>query len=190
MTDLYPRLVGEVWQTLPAAVRALHEGGPQRHANGTFTVTSSPSWLGRLVIRCFGLPRPGQQLALSLVVDVGTDGEVWSRSFGGRPTVTQQYVSSGRLAERRGPIELRFDLVVDGGRLRYASVGAWLCLGRRRVRLPRWLSPHAVATEWADTGATPMQTRIQIAVPLLGPLLEYGGALEVRPAAIADHVPR
>lgn len=179
MSELYPRLVGEAWHTLPAPVRALHEGS-KRRASGTFTVTNTSSLLGRIIIRCGGLPRAGRQLRLSLVVDADSERETWSRSFGDdAPMVTQQYLVDGVVAERHGPLEVRMRLVVEDGRLRYEGVGVWLCVGRWRLRLPRWMSPRVQASEWAEAGSDAMHTRIALALPLLGPLVEYGGPLLV-----------
>lgn len=181
MVDLFPRVVGEPWHALPPVVRALHEGGPRRHARGTFTVTSAASWLGRLVIRVFGMPRPGTAVAMVLDVEVDDGGETWSRRIGGRPMVTRQYETAGVVAERQGPIEIRFALSVVGGRLRYDVASAWLCLGARRLRLPRWLAPCGHAIEWAE-GDT-LHTEIRIAVPMLGSIVEYGGPLALQAAS-------
>jgi hypothetical protein len=184
MAELFPRVVGDAWHALPTLVRALHEGRPRRRAIGTFTVTSAASWLGRLVIRMFGMPRPGTDVAMALDVEVSDTGETWARRIGGTTMVTQQYETAGVVAERQGPLEIRFALHVVDGRLRYDVASAWLCLGQRRLRLPRWLAPCGSAVEWVEGGT--LHTKIEIAVPILGSIVEYGGPLALQPTASSD----
>jgi hypothetical protein len=106
--------------------------------------------------------------------------EEWRRSFAGRPLVSWQYLRpEGLLAERIFVLELCFRLTAVNGALVYETQSAALCLSRLRLRFPRWLTPRVRAREQAADERNVTHVRVAITVPLLGPLLVYGGTIRI-----------
>jgi hypothetical protein len=91
---------------------------------------------------------------------------------------TEQRAADGLLVERIGRIELRFRLVVDAGALVFRQQGAELCLGRLRLRLPRWLAPTVSARAWRDAEGGSLRVAVEVCVPLVGRVLAYTGRLD------------
>src|SRR6185295_18835947 len=86
---------------------------------------------------------------------------VWRRDFGGTRLESRMYeVDGGRIAERRGPIELCMRVTVEHEAIVYRSDVARLRVGRMRVPFPSWLAPRIEGRVWAD-GAS-MRTKIRI----------------------------
>ncbi len=81
------------------------------------------------------------------------------------------------LLERIGNIEMRFQLDIVDGVLRYQSTGATFCLGRMRLSLPFWLSPRIRAQESAGAETKQIQVSVEVDLPLLGRLIAYEGSL-------------
>jgi Domain of unknown function (DUF4166) len=175
--DLYPRLLGAGWAGLPEAVRRLHGGG-SRSASGLFDVRHGFS-LGDGIAGWLGLPAAGQALPTVLTVTADSAGERWKRRFGTSEFVTEQRAGSdGRLLERFGPFELRLELRVEDGALRYEPGGASIRLFGKGVGIPRWLAPRVAGRVWAEGAEARVQ--IEVAVPLLGFVMGYSGS--VRPS--------
>src|SRR5215218_5297015 len=125
---LYERLLGEAWGELDAPVRRLHERGSGPCGEGLFVVRGG-NLFARALARMFRLPAGGEGVRVCLSVTHAGDGaaERWQRTFGGRAFDTRQREGEGGLlAERAGPLELLFELSVEGGALVYAPAGAAL----------------------------------------------------------------
>jgi hypothetical protein len=119
-SPLYPRLIGTAWHELAECVRLLHDGGRIICAAGTFCVHQAQPLLARLA----RMPVAGERVPLRLVITPIDNGEVWHRTFAGKPLVSQQWARpDGLLVERMGPLELRFRLTGQAGALCYRSVG-------------------------------------------------------------------
>jgi hypothetical protein len=180
---LYARLLGDSWDSLDDAVQRLHASGAPVHAAGVFRVRRGANWLARALARLARLPATGEAVDIQLLVTANDDGEVWRRTFAGRPLVSMQ---SGRpdglLGERMGLVETRFQLKVVAGALTYQAAGAALCLGRWRVPLPRWLSPRTSATERTVGDQGRIDVSVEVQLPLLGRLIAYDGRLTCREA--------
>jgi hypothetical protein len=176
-TGLYPRLLGAGWGELPEVVRRLHSGG-SRSASGLFDVRHGLSLRGGIA-RWLGLPAAGQALPTVLTVTADSAGERWKRRFGASEFVTEQRAGSdGRLLERFGPFELRLDLRVEDGTLRYEPGGAGVRLFGKVVAIPRWLAPRIAGRVSADGEQARVQ--IEVAAPLVGFVMGYSGS--VRPS--------
>ena len=178
--SLYEHALGPAWGSLPEPVRRCHL--PGLVASGRFKITHTRSWLGRLVIAIMGMPRSGEDVQTDLRVAARERHQAqyqeWVRHFDGRPMTTEQYALDRRVAERMGSIELAFDVVASGDALEYVQRGARFCLLRLRIPLPAWCAPRVHARCWAEPHATAMNVRVRIALPMLGELVTYGGALE------------
>ena len=79
------------------------------------------------------------------------------------------------MAERMGPVECAFRLRPVERGLVYDFVGAWLCLGGLRLRLPRLFAPHIEGTTTEVPGG--MHVRVSIRQALVGELLTYEGLI-------------
>jgi hypothetical protein len=117
-------------------------------------------------------------VSIQLVVTPQGDAEEWRRTFAGQPLVSLQSArADGLLRERMGRVETRFQLKVVEGVLIYESVGAAFCLGRLRLRLPRWLSPRVTASERPVGEGELLDVSVEVRLPLLGRLIAYEGKL-------------
>ena len=175
---LYERLVGAAWPLLDEPVRRLHARGAR--AEGAFAVRRGDGRAARLLARALVLPESGAAVPLLLSVEPLADGERWRRAFDGREFVSEQRGHARRplLAERMGRVELLFRLTAEGGALVYTQEGASLCAGPLRVRMPRQLAPRVEASERAEGGG--VRVRVRVTAPLVGPLIEYEGLVEVK----------
>jgi len=171
---LFERTLGAGWTELPDVVKRGHELERGLHGEGDFDVTLGASWLARLVARAMGMPRAGR--ALRTTLDVTPDGEelVWRRDFAGTSFDSRMYaIDGGRIAERRGLVELRLRVTAEEGAVVYRCEGARVRLGA--VRFPMPLAPRVEGRVWADGDA--MRTRIHIAAPVVGTIVTYEGPL-------------
>jgi hypothetical protein len=109
----------------------------------------------------FGFPPKGE-MPIELQITVEKNAQRWVRHFGDFEMTTTQYEVDGKLGERRGPIEMRFDLVVEDGALVYRQV-------------PSLVGPRVRAREWVENDR--MCVKVEIAAPFFGDLVTYAGML-------------
>lgn len=179
---LYERLLGEAWAGLDEPVRRLHEFGAGPCGEGLFEVRGG-NVLARALARLFGLPARGEavRVCLSVTREEGGEAERWHRTFEGRVFDTSQREGAhGLLAERAGPVELLFELNVEGGALVYKPAGAALRVGSLRVPLPRALAPRVEAREGAAGEGDAVMVYVKSAAPFVGLMLSYEGLLRVK----------
>jgi hypothetical protein len=169
--SLYAGLLGPDWERLPPRVRQLHSEG---RASGRFHVRRGPGLLVAVLGWLLRLPPAGEDVPTRLVVRREGATQAWERAFGDHALVTLQHVwPEGLLAERLGAVACVFRLCAEGRGLRYEQVGAWLCLGTWRLRLPRLLAPRIEAE--ALEAPEGMRVHVRIGAPLVGRLLSYEG---------------
>ena len=174
--ELYPALLGEAWHTLPEPVRSCHQASPALVAHGRFSVEHAASLAARIAIAIGALPPSGEDVPLRLDVQSGHDHQIWKRDFGGFVLTTRQsMLADGRLVERRGLLELLFQVRVEDGSVLYHPAGLRLRLGMLAIPIPRWLGPSVVGRAWCEGES--MRVKIEIAAPLLGTIVTYGGLL-------------
>ena len=175
---LYPRLLGDAWRALPEPVRLCHDAAPTLVATGRFKVTRGASWMARLAAWLGGMPRPGNDVQLRLEVRSHDDHQTWSRDFGGFTMLTRQsLLADGRLAERRGPLELLFRVTGEEGAVVYRPAGVRLRIGPLAIPLPRWLAPRVEARAWCEPGDGRMHVLVSVSSSLAGTIATYGGPL-------------
>ena len=181
VTSLYQGLLGVAWARLDERVAAMHAADGVA-ATGRFTITHGANPAARMLGRLARLPGAGLDVPVTLEVSRrGTDGELWQRNFGGVALVTQQKAVDGCLAEGFGHLWLLFQLMLVDGALIYRQVRAWLQCGPVRLPLPRWLAPRITAREWAGgAGEDVTRVLVQVALPVLGPLITYQGEIACR----------
>jgi hypothetical protein len=171
----YQVVLGDAFEALPREVRAFHDGrGPHRWS-GTATIRRGRGPLARLAALAFGLPKAGEAVPVSVLVEPWGSGEAWTRDFGGHVRRSTQWAGSDRgerlLFERFGPICVGAALVRNGDRLHLVQRRA-TCLG---LPLPRWLWPSGEAVETASDGW--FRFDVTIPAPLIGLVVAYRGHL-------------
>lgn len=198
---LYPRLLGDAWDSLAPALQRVHTDPSLTHAAGLFQVSRAPGRLLGLLLNAARVPHVSDRAQVRLAVETwGTgDGrdagvawnagaasgsvERWQRVFDGCPLTTLQSAApGGLLAERVGILEFRFQLAVKHGELVFRQHSLAICLGRWRLPLPHWLSPQIAARESAVHEAAiaePAETRVDLRVMAPGGslLFSYRGTV-------------
>ena len=179
----------EAWSRLPEAVRRRFakriDAGRAAVYSGVVLETRF-SFLGRLLaqaVRPLGAPLPtgdGSGLPASVTVteDGAAGGQVWTRVYGRRRGFPQVIHSAKRF---RGPTGLEEHL---GNRLGVAltvhaeseaivfrSDHFFMQLGRRRLRLPAWLSPGNLEVSHIDRGAGTFDFVLALRHGLFGDLI-------------------
>ena len=178
------------WVSLTPAVR---ERFSRRLAGGA-TVTyvghvahvafSRLGWWLAQAARVFGGPLPltadvGVASVVSVTEDMSSGGQIWTRMYARRrgfpqvihsskrfegPTGLEEYVGRGLL--------MTLDVAVEQGVLTFRSAGYYLQIGRRRFRMPRWLTPGALAVTHRDLGDGRFLFRLEVVHPWLGCLID------------------
>jgi len=178
---LYPRLFGVVWPEIDNALQRMHCNGEPVHAAGVFRVSQGTSLGAKLLLLFLRLPPANAAAQVELTVRPEGEFETWLRLFDGRPVATVQRESgSGELAERFGAIEFRFQLSFADHTIHYRQVRAILRLALPffpEIGLPRWASPHVVASETTGANETETRVRVEVSAPLAGLLFSYEGKL-------------
>jgi hypothetical protein len=179
----YPVLLGAAWEDLPEPIRRAHDTSRALRYQGVLSVRGGRSAMARAVASLLRLPPPGERVPVRLVVTPEEDGEGcrWHRTFGSQTLVTRQFRRGPWLVERFGALDLCFAPGVEGGRLCYRQVAAELRLGGLRLPLARFLAPVVTAAAWVPAGEAAMRIEVVVAAPLVGIVLEYGGAVTVVP---------
>jgi Domain of unknown function (DUF4166) len=174
-SGLYAQLLGERWGDLTSVVRKLHGDQGIVCAAGAFRIRHGDNPIARLMARLAQLPAQGEAANLRLIVAPSLRGERWQRFFAGKPFTSMQRACDRLLTEQIGPIEIRFELDVSDGGLRYETKSVALRIGLARIPLPRWLAPRVRASEKPAGDAVRIAVEVQL--PLLGLLIAYEGTL-------------
>ncbi len=172
--NLYPRLLGEAFDTLPPAVRAFHDPQGVTVWRGTAKVEQGKSLIARITCRLFGFPQSGDAVPLTLTITPDNGTERWDRDFGGRVMSSVQFARGDHLIERLGPVFIKMRPVIDGDSFSVLPVG-WSLLG---LPLPKTLAPTSQNFETDVDGI--FHFDVSIAAPLIGPIVAYRGTLEVK----------
>jgi hypothetical protein len=184
---LYPRLLGAAWDDLDPAVRRVHRAGRLLHAEGIFQVSRAPGRLMGLLLTAARVPRASEAAEVRVTVDARGPVEHWRRAFDGRPLVTlQSEAPGGLLAERIGPLEFRFRLLVRHGELVFRQDDLGVRLGSLRLPVPHRLAPQIAGREGpvrSDPADTGDRTRVDVRVMAPGGslLFAYRGTVRWTP---------
>jgi len=175
---LYARVLGVSWLQVAEPLRFAHTPRSIVRAGGRLRVEHGRTHGARLLARLLGLPRASDASDARLIVTSAADGERWLRTFDDRPFDTRQYqTGESQLAERIGLLEFRFRLAAAGSSLLFRQVGAAIVLGPVRLRLPAACAPIVDARE-DPAGARQIRIHVRVTLPLLGPVLTYGGTVD------------
>ena len=172
--SLFQRILGDAWDRLPEAVRALHARGPRRW-EGTAAVERGRSVSARLLAALFGFPRAAAAVPISVDIAQHDVAEHWRRSFGGRGFSSHLSAGRGRnerlIVERFGPFSFGIALVLDCANLRYV-VRRWSLFG---VPLPGRWAPGGVTREFDAAGRFGFD--VEIRHRFIGLIVRYKGWL-------------
>lgn len=169
---LFPRTLGDAFEALPPAVRAVHGGQALRLEGHAVSAARGPgAWLARLLL---GLPRRGR-LAAEVEIVPTADGEVWTRRFGAhrfRSRLRLLPDRPGQFEEQIGPAAFAFSV-------RPTAAGfVWVAEGWRLgpIPLPMRLGPRCRGRCLERNGV--YRFSAIVAHPWLGVMLAYAGRLQ------------
>ena len=172
---LFPSLLGDHWHQLATSVQCMHGDAKRVVARGAADVEGTTHLPARCLRRILGLPEPGPQQALEVVIERNGTRETWTRRFalGQMRSVLDRVTDTPLLREQLGPITLRFELLRDN------NVIDWRLRGARifGLPLPRALFGEVLSRSGERDGryAFDIDTRL----PLFGRLIAYRGWLEI-----------
>jgi len=178
----FEALLGADFARLPEPVRRLHGLSRDIDTAGRAEIITVPGLLPWLICRFDGLPRPGNDVPVTVAFHVDCrGGEYWRRRFAGRRYATGFAVGGrgreGLLLERFFPFQLYHRLTPRSDGLAWLLVG-WRLLG---IPLPRWTLPIVNCFESAD--GERFRFDIDVRFPIVGPVIHYRGWLiPVEPA--------
>jgi len=174
---LYERALGDAWDALAPAVRAMHSG--VLSAEGRARVDRGNAPFALLAGAMMGFPLAGADVPVRVTFEQTPGGEVWRRTFGRHSFQSHQYEGRGKsdrlIVERFGALEFAMALVVDGERVRLVT-RRWGAFG---IALPLWLAPRSNAYEREENGL--FHFFVEITHPLAGLIVRYSGWLKPQP---------
>lgn len=173
---LYHQILGDAFDTLPPALRALHGSAAERRWHGHAEVRRGTGLLARLAAAIVGFPQAAARVPVSVAFTPEKDGERWTRDFGGRRFSSLQSRGTGRndylLVERFGQLRFAMALVAENGRL-YLVPRRWSAFG---APMPRFLMPCGTSFEQEVDGK--FRFDVDISMPIVGLIVGYRGTLE------------
>jgi hypothetical protein len=183
VVPLYRSVLGGSFDRLPAQIRAIHDVSDRLSCSGTAEILRGPGLLARLIATVMGMPHSGNDVALRVTFErVGLrqgSTEIWNRNFAGKVFKSEQFAATHRgqdlLAERFGPLIYYLRVNTDDASL-------WMTMVRHSVfgiPLPLVLAPRFSAVESVEDGL--FQFSVDIALPLIGPIVRYKGKLQPDP---------
>lgn len=176
--DLYPDVVGPAWGRAAEVVRAMH--GPGFRAEGTLTVRHGKNAVARLLARMSGAPKEGDDVPVTLVVEVDGRRQRWSRAYRDHAVVTSQWVRDGRVIEAYAGLAIHFRFEVDDeGALVYRQERTTLELGPLAIPLPSFVAPRAKGRVAPGEGKGLAIVDVSVAAPIVGLLVSYRGTMRV-----------
>jgi hypothetical protein len=178
---LYARILRDDWFLVAAPIRRAHAPLPVLRAHGHFHVEHGHHPVARLLARVLRLPPVSDAIDTRLIVTAHGNGERWERTFGTSRVETEQHEGpASDLVERFGLLEFRFHLEAADGSLRYVQRDVAFRWRSTRLRIPGFLAPRVDAREdTAGPGAGGVKVHVQVALPMVGPMMVYEGIIEV-----------
>lgn len=175
---LFRRLLGNDFNSLPAAVRRAHDVQGFLALEGEADATGPDNRVGAAIASLFRLPRAGKRLPVRVEMRAHEDGsETWTRIYPGvtmRSTLRRPDPATRQVDEVFGPIAVRLAWRVTAEGLELTTLRATLF----GLPLPGFLRPRSDASEHADADGT-FRFDVPIALPLVGTIVHYRGWLSV-----------
>lgn len=170
----YARAIGQAFDGLPSAIRALHETPGRSLWRGEAETEGAASPVAAAVARLIGFPKAQATCPAEVKIEADGGRSVWRRRIGGHAfaSVLSAPRAGGRMSERFGLLTMDLRLAPEGERLIY-RVDGWR-LGP--MPLPRALAPSTRAHEEVDAAGR-FVFDVEISAPLIGRLVRYRGWL-------------
>ncbi len=168
---LYARIMGDVFNALPSAVRGMHSIIGDGGAEGRSTVARGRNILAKSIANIMRFPPEGEH-ALHVHFTEQDGAEYSTRDFGGHRFQSHLSQAGGQLVERFGPMRFHFDLSGDETGLRM-SMRRWTAFG---LPMPLFLAPQSDAREWGE--GDHFHFDVPISLPLIGMVVHYRGWLK------------
>jgi len=183
LAPLYVRVLGDCWPRIEEPVRRAHATHSVTRARGHLRLEHGRHFFARVLVRVLRLPRPSAAGDTRLIVRAGDGGEHWQRTIDGCAFNTWQYQSpASDLAERFGPLELRFRLEEHAGSLVFVQREAAFVAGPLRLAIPTWCAPRVEAREYG-AGLATVGVRVRVSLPVIGLLIAYDGSIDIEDSA-------
>jgi len=188
------------WAKLPPAVRRRFS---KRVADGNSVVyvgevleiwMSRAGWLIAQAARLIGAPLPTScdshvPSVVTVTEDRAHGGQIWTRLYARRRGFPQIIHSSKQFTGPTGLEEyvgfgfgIALTVHVEEGVLVFRSNNYFLKLAQRRLRLPGWASPGALAVSHAELGDGRFLFTLELTHPRLGPLIRQSAAFRETPS--------
>nr|WP_272494067.1 DUF4166 domain-containing protein [Stenotrophomonas mori] len=175
---MFEHVLGPAFARLPPLLRAVHTVASCQTWQGRGRVRRGRHWLVAPCAWLARLPPSADDLPVAVTFRAGADGERWDRRFGTARMASRLWQREGRLLERLGAVRLGFVLTVEDGEIHWRAERVWV-LGI--VPLPAAWSAAVQCREREHAGR--YEFRVEVALPLIGPLIRYEGwLLPVDPA--------
>jgi hypothetical protein len=168
--------LGADFDTLPPAVRSLHDGRAERVAHGRCDVERGTSLLARFLAALTALPAAGRDVPVQVVIRSEGGGDTWTRTFRGRRMHSTLRARGGRLEERLGPATFFFRLRAEGGSI------VWTVDGVRAVGIPLPAAWFRGVTSRESADGPRYRFDVRAELPVAGLLVHYRGELDVEGA--------
>jgi len=168
---LWRRILGDEFDALPAAVRAMFDHNGHRFARGTADVVAGDSVIARICIALSGFPAPGTDIPVSILFLSEGAADIWYRTFRNRTFASRHSGSDHVLYEQFGALTFVFRLGGSADAVRFDMTETWLF----GITLPRWARPRIAASQSQADG----RFRFEIAVdlPVVGRMVRMTGTL-------------
>ncbi len=172
---IHARAIGEAFDSLPGAIRELHETPGPSLWRGEAATEGASAPLAALAARVVGFPPTQANCPVEVSIDADGDRSIWRRRIGGHAfsSVLSRPRPGGRVSERFGPLTMELVLTPRDGRLIY-EVAGWRV---GSLPLPRALAPRTKTHEEVDEQGR-FVFDVEIAAPLIGRLVRYRGWLQ------------
>lgn len=177
---LFQSALGERWNDLMPAAKALHSVYDVTRFSGVARVDRGTNPLANLAALIFGFPPAADSVNVTVTKTLTERGEAWERNFSGRvfSSLLQSSPLPFHVRERFGPVTFEQALPIEMGRMKLDLKRGWF-LG---IPLPRWALPKSKAVEFIE--GSKFHFDVALSLPLFRSLIvRYRGSLEPSGAA-------
>lgn len=172
---VFKAVLGDAFDSLPTAVRALHNNLGQAYYAGSAQSEGPSGWSGWLAAWIVGFPVAGKRIPVRVTITADTDGESWERDFNGKVFHSHLSVDGhGNMQERFGPMTAGLGLYQAGQQLHFPVRSAKLF---GVLPLPRFLLPISITHESVDAQGR-FVFDVLLKTPFGGRIAHYKGWLE------------
>ncbi|MGV8961183.1 MAG: DUF4166 domain-containing protein [Stenotrophomonas sp.] len=172
---LFEQVLGAGFDQLPPVLRALHSIPQRRRYAGNGSIRRGRHWLVAPCAWLARLPRTAASVPVEVDFHVDHRGERWHRRFAGQPMHSRLWLQDGKLHEQLGAVRFRFALEAVNGQILWRAERAW-AFGL--LPLPAGWFAGVRCREREHRGR--YEFLVDVALPLIGPLIRYEGWLEPR----------